>query len=206
MEIIDHIHQKLEKMELTPFELQEVKHLVNLARRDGAAHKESIDPLAGYSNLTAAISAKEPIEWERLDGLNVKCVNPGLRGELHGTLKRDPNCSINRSTGWWGIGMDRAYTSAICDAWEGTKGWTLWIKGEIPLRRKTADQLEVGTYFLGKAWGDSPCLAYVGRPLTSDTVKTIYYAPEMLKAITPATEWEVLEEYGPFQKPEENKK
>lgn len=103
---------------------------------------------------------------------------------------------------WWKDDSDRAYIEAFNQAWRGKDGWALWVEGEIPLRRKTADQLEVGTYFLGKAWGDDPYLAYVGRPLEIDTVKTIYYAPGMLKAITPASEWVVLEEYGPFQKPE----
>lgn len=167
-----------------------------------AGKSEQSDPLTHYSNLTSAIKDNEPIDWERLDGLNVKCVNPGLMGELHGTLKRDPNCSIERAVGWWNGDVDRVYTSALRYAWDGDNGWTLYVEGEIPLRRKTADQLKVGTYFLGQLKGESPYLAYVGRPLATDTEKTIYYAPEMLKAIATATDWVVLEEYGPFQKPE----
>ena len=99
--------------------------------------------------------------------------------------------------------MDNTYVRSLIDAWRGDDGWTLWVEGEVPLARKTADQLEVGTYFLGELGGRSIDFMYVGRPIDADKEKTIYYAPDMLKAITPASEWVVLEEYGPFQKPED---
>ena len=167
-----------------------------------AGKAEQADPLSDYSNLTAAIQAGEPIDWERLDGLKVQCVKPEL-GALIGKLDRDICSPIDDAHGWWDSGMGGIYIEAFDSAWCGRDGWTLWVEGDIPLVRKTADQLEVGTYFLGQAKGDSPYLAYVGRPITNDTEKTIYYAPGMLKAITPASEWVVLEEYGPFQKPED---
>lgn len=200
-ETIDQIHQKLAAMDLTPFEIRDLKPLVEQAFRAGLAHNLATDPLAGYSNLTAAISAGEPIDWEQLNGRKVQCVRPDM-GTVSGKLERDPKWKANKLYGWWNPMMDHVYTIALSQAWEGKDRWTLWIEGEIPLVRKTADELEVGTYFLGKAWDDSPYLAYVGRPLKYAPAKTIYYAPEMLKAIAPPSEWEVLEEYGPFQKPE----
>ena len=163
---------------------------------------EAADPLAGYSNLTAAISAGEPIDWERLDGLKVQCVKPEL-GALIGKLDRDICNPIDDAHGWWNSGMGGIYIEAFDSAWRGDDGWTLWVEGEVPLARKTADQLEVGTYFLGELGGRSIDFMYVGRPIDTDKEKTIYYAPDMLKAITPASEWVVLEEYGPFQKPED---
>ena len=178
----------------------DVRSLIERAFEAGKADQS--DPLAGYSNLTAAIKAGEPIDWERLDGKKIQLVNPEM-GTLRGTLERDKRCAPDSFYGWWDGETDSVYVRALCPAWSGFSGWSLWVKGEIPLIRKTADQLKVGTYFLGKAWGDDPYLAYVGRPLAIDKVKTIYYAPEMLKAITPASEWVVLEEYGPFQKPED---
>lgn len=205
MDIIDRLHQKLEKMDLPPTESHNVKVLIRQALQAGLACNVPTDPLEGYANLTAAIKTGDPIDWEQLNGRKVKCINPGA-GTVSGKLERDPKWKANKLHGWWNPMMGSVYTIALAQAWEGKDGWTLWIEGEIPLRRKTADQLEIGTYFLGKEEGDSPCLAYVGRPLKTDTVKTIYYAPEMLKTITPASEWVVLEEYGPFQKPEENKK
>lgn len=174
-----------------------------------AGKAEQADPLEGYANLTAAIKAGEPIDWEKLDGLVAKCVHSTL-GDLLYSLEVDGNGRkvIWESEGnfWFTTSGGNVWAEALREAWYGQNGWALWVEGEIPLRRNTADQLEVGTYFLGQVKGDSPYLAYVGRPLAIDTVKTIYYAPDMLKAITPASEWVVLEEYGTFQKPEENKK
>lgn len=180
-----------------------VKRLIERAFRAGKA--EQLDPLAGYSSLTAAISAGEPIDYEKLDGLVAKCVHSTL-GDLLYPLEVDGNGRkvIWESEGkfWFTTSGGKVWAEALREAWDGQNGWTLWVEGEVPLIRKTADQLKVGTYFLGQAWGDSPCLAYVGHPLKIDVVKTIFYAPEMLKAITPAYDWVVLEEYGTFQKPE----
>lgn len=200
METINQIHQKVSKMNLSPAESFKVSSLVGQAFRAGMA--DAADPLAGYSNLTAAISAGEPIDWEKLDGKKVQCVNPELRGEIHGTLKRNAEANAGLSGAWRSRDMDEVYNAALWAGWRGKRGWSLYIEGEIPLRRKTADRLKVGTYFLGQVKGESPYLAYVGRPLATDAEKTIYYAPEMLKAIATAADWVVLEEYGTFQKPE----
>ena len=86
------------------------------------------------------------------------------------------------------------------NAWHGKDGWALWIEGEVPMRRKTADQLKVGTYFLGEAPGGESDLVYVGG--CSEASKVIFYAPAMLKSGTPAYGWVVLEERGTFQGPE----
>lgn len=165
-----------------------------------AGKAEQADPLAGFSNLTEAIKAGDPIDYEKLDGLKVQCVNPDV-GTIRGTLKRDPDCLPDICGAWWGMSMDDAYINALVDAWHGQSGWTLWVEGEIPLRRKTADQLPVGTYFRGEVPGYSTRLAYVGGD-DSDTEKRVHYAPSMEKFRIPASEWEVLEEYGTFQKPE----
>lgn len=180
------------------------RHAYDLGHEAGYAKclADRSDPLSGYSNLTEAIKAGEPIDYEKLDGLKVQCVKSGV-GTLYGTLKRDDEVAAEHCEAWWNGLMDESYTTALWSGWNDKHGWTLYVEGEIPLRRKTADQLKLGTYFLGQLKGESPYLAYVGRPLATDTEKTIYYAPEMLKSITPASEWVVLEEYGPFQKPED---
>lgn len=166
-----------------------------------AGKAEQPDPLEGYSNLTAAISAGEPIDWEELDGLKTQCVKPGV-GTLRGTLERNESRPADNPAGWWRKGADSLYVSAFIYGWTEHYGWTLWIEGEVPMRRKTADQLEVGTYFLGERWSDAPRLMYVGRPSESIPANTIYEAPGMFETITPPSEWRVLEEYGTFQKPE----
>lgn len=207
MDITDRLYQKLEKMDLPPTESHNVKVLIKQAIAAGLACNIPTDPLEGYSNLTAAIKAGDPINWEELDGLKVRCVNPDI-GTNKGKLERDPIYLVSEHSGWWRGTIDNAYRFAFRQAWYGENEWTLWVEGEIPLRRKTADQLEVGTYFLSKTpdfSGRDASMVYVGENEYND-LKTIYYAPSMLKSTIPASEWIVLEEYGTFQKPEENKK
>ena len=171
--------------------------LVERAYDMGKADAKNLD---GYSNLTTAIQAGEPIDWERLDGLKVQCVKPEV-GTLRGTLERNESRTADYHAGWWSKDADSLYRSAFIYGWTGYDGWTLWVEGEIPLRRKTADQLEVGTYFLSKFEGGRERLAYVGVRGGSNG-KIIYYAPEMIKLDTPPYKWVVIEEYGPFKKPE----
>ena len=78
MDIIDRLHQKLEKMDLSPIESHNVKVLINQALNAGLACNMPADPLAGFSNLTAAISAGEPIDWEKLVRRKVQYVKPGF--------------------------------------------------------------------------------------------------------------------------------
>lgn len=166
-----------------------------------AGKAEQADPLAGYSNLTAAIKAKEPIDWEKLDGLKVQCVNPDI-GTLRGTLKRDPSCLIQRASGWWHQGVDDAYVHSLTSAWEGEDGWTLWVEGEVPLRRKTADQLPSGTCFRGRTSIEGGSVELGGVVVQGvDGFKTATFAGLFEDRL--AREVEVIEEYGigTFEKP-----
>ena len=166
----------------------------------GVGHAKGLaerpDPLAGYSNLTAAISAGEPIDWERLDGLKTQCVNHDV-GTNRGTLERRESVESDSPDGWWKSGMDFIYVNALIHSWQGEDGWTLWIEGDIPLVRKTADQLEVGIYFLG----ESEWELYVGEKI--DGSKIVRHVPKMEESLFDPSEWVVLEEYGTFQKPED---
>lgn len=103
----------------------------------------------GYANLTAAIKAEQPIDWEQLDGRKVWCENDAV-GTLRGVLERDLDGNIDHPSGWTEGRMDGVYISALMHAWYGRKGWSVWIKGEIPLRRVTADTLPLGTGFKGQ--------------------------------------------------------
>lgn len=176
-----------------------VKRLIERTVR--AVRAEQADPLAGYSNLTAAISAGEPIDWERLDGLKVQCVKPEV-GTLHGTLERNESRTADYHAGWWSKDADSLYRPAFIYGWTGYDGWTLWVEGEIPMRSKTADQLKLGTYFLGKTpSSEAESWVYVGGWNIRD-LKSIYHAPTMIKSPVPAEKWVVIEEHGTFQKPE----
>ena len=171
--------------------------LVERAYDMGKADAKNLD---GYSNLTEAISAGEPIDWEQLNGRKVKCINPAV-GTAMGVMDRDVRSPIDETHGWWNLEMDQIYTKAFCTAWYGKYGWTLWIEGEVPMRRKTADQLEIGTYFRSSARNFGNAVMYVGNS-GPDEEKSIHFTPSMTTSGIPASEWVVLEEYGTFQKPE----
>lgn len=163
-----------------------------------AGKAEQADSLEGYSNLTEAIRTGKSIDWEKMKGVKVKCVNH-IIGTLRGELKRNTAWSENGVAGWYKRDMDPSYVNAFVSAWGGEDGWTLWVEGDIPLIRKTADQLKVGTYFLGEIRETRTDEMYVGEEHGS---KVVLYTPHMGKTVFPTEEWVVLEERGPFQKPE----
>lgn len=161
---------------------------------------EQPDPLDGYSNLTEAIKAGDPIDWEKLDGKKVQCVNPEV-GELRGVLVRNSRLEPDTPDAWWDEEGTASYINALYDGWNGNDGWSLYIEGDIPMRRKTAYELEVGTYFLGEVPGYMAGEAYVGGE-EFGIGKRVHRSPSMIESSIPASEWVVLEEYGTFQKPE----
>lgn len=199
MENIEQILQELVAVNLPPLESDKVQHLIQHAFEAGKAEKS--DPLEGFSNLTAAIDANEPIDWERLDGLKVQCVNPDV-GTNRGTLERRESVASDSPDGWWKGGMDYIYVNALIHAWRGEDGWTLWIEGDIPLTRKTADQLDYYTYFYGHTPGEKPVMAYVGGSREPWSGRRVHYVPSMATSLTRASNWVVLEEYGTSPKPE----
>ena len=179
-----------------------VKRLIERTVR--AVRAEQADPLEGYSNLTVAIKDNEPIDWEKLNGLKVQCVKPNI-GELQGELKRFSHYYPFTSSAWWDDDADIIYASAFKKAWDGDDGWTLWIEGEIPLRRKTADQLPLGMCFLGTHPEVVGGVELRGVVVTgpSEVDKSVIYSNALSRRA--ATEVEVVEEYGigTFQKPED---
>lgn len=198
---MEQIYQKVTTMGLSDTARVEVNKLLACAMRAGVAWDIPAFFYEGFSNLTEAIKAGDPIDYEKLDGMNVHCVNPDAGG-LHWKLVRNKLRPADIPAGWRREDANNLHVTAFVYSWTDSYGWSLWVEGDIPLIRKTADQLELYTYFLGQVKGDSPYLAYVGSPLATDTKSTIFYAPDMLKSINPSADWEVIEEYGPFQKPD----
>ena len=164
--------------------------------------------LTGWSNLTEAIQAGERIDWDALDGLPAKCVHPEL-GVLTHRLERDNICSSTMPSGWYMNKSANVWKQAVSDGWYGLQGWSLWVKGDLPLRKLTADQLEPGTCFaarhnkgeytqsysyaqLVKADGQKPMVVCYSRYLT-----------DIFATIDPK-EVEVIDIYGEgtFEKPE----
>ncbi|WP_237185512.1 hypothetical protein [Rothia nasimurium] len=106
-------------------------------------------PLAGWSNLTEAIADGERIDWEKLDGLEAKCVHPEL-GALTHRMERDSAYPPYEYVGWDEEASFAVWSEAFYSAWYGRNGWSLWVKGDLPLRKLTANQLALGTIFIGK--------------------------------------------------------
>ena len=100
-----------------------------------------------WRNLTAAIAAGEPIDWEKLDGRKVRmsCEMTSIEA----TLSRDDEF-LPSGTIAWSLSNDNDANHLwgfFNDAWNGRYGWTLWLDGEIPMRKQTADELPFGTVF-----------------------------------------------------------
>lgn len=150
--------------------------------------------LTGWSNLTAAIKAGERIDWEQLDGLEAKCVHPDM-GTLTRNLARRKGFSEETANGWCQFGENTVWEVALPSGWYGLHGWSLWVKGDLPLRKLTADQLKPGTYFRGKTFIEGGSVELSGVVVQgSDHLKTVIFAGKFEDRL--ASEVEVLEEYG----------
>lgn len=179
------------------------RYAYNLGYADGWVDRgKSVRPVpAGWSNLTEAIKAGERIDWERLDGLEAKCVHPEV-GTLTHKLERYAQCPADDFTGWYKEDYPTGWSGVFSYSWEGAGGWSLWAKGDLPLRKQTADQLEPGTGFCGT------------HPESGEKLKgmVVVPSPGARKAViftrsvphVAATDVEVIEAYGvgTYYKPE----
>ena len=201
MENIEQVLQELVAVNLQPLESDKVQSLIKHAFEAGKA--EMTVPLTGYSNLTVAIKDNEPIDWEKLDGLKVQCDNPDV-GTLEGELERRGRVESDSPDGWWKGGMDYIYVNALIEAWRGEDGWTLWVEGEIPLVRKTADQLEVGKEYYRVLKNSEP--DGVAPELMLRTQGHVLYLNDYTFSQNSPRHFEVVKvigKYGTFQKPED---
>lgn len=152
--------------------------------------KASAKDTTDWHNMTAAIKSGEPIDWEALDGWWAKCEHEDM-GALVRTMKRSRNGRSESYVGW----LDKydAWYEAFVDAWQGVNGWTLYIDGPVPMKRKTADKLKPGTFFMGLHRGrevkfvvfETTAGGLLARPLYGSNVHS--YLAESV---------EVIEEYG----------
>lgn len=140
---------------------------------DGMKARKTTDPLDGFSNLTQAIQDGTRIDWEKLDKLVAKCVHPDI-GTLTHYMERDTAYPINVSGGWVSsISEEQMWVDgwgyALQIAWEGEGGWSLWVEGEIPVKKRTADELEPGTCFKGRCMDEvRDCVFYIGHSYSLD--------------------------------------
>ncbi|WP_237206483.1 hypothetical protein [Rothia nasimurium] len=184
----------------------------DLGFRDGSDKErlEASNPLVGWSNLTAAIADGERIDWDALDGLEAKCVHPEL-GTLTHKLVRDQPEPPYSWTGWGDADSMISHWDTVFEcAWQGSSGWTLWIKGDIPLRKQTADELALGTCFRARYQKGALTHTYAWAQVVEvlDIAHVACFNEHFTHVIAsyhPA-DIEVLEVYGVgiFQAPKEN--
>lgn len=173
--------------------------------------KQAQIDLTGWSNLTEAIKAGERIDWERLDGVEAKCVHSEL-GALTHKLERTPHdggeasvyyyWTLQSVTSTWGL--------ALSKSWNGLVGWSLWVKGDLPIHKVTADQLEPGTCFRARYQKGEYSHTYIRAQVLQVPGGTFVFCFNgqftHVRASYDPAEIEVLEVYGvgTFQKQEED--
>lgn len=106
-----------------------------------------------WHNLTEAIADGEPIDFEKLDGREIRMVNDDDGRELRGyNLEKHPYLDVEKHSSGWLTKQGIDSNCASCEleeSWNGKGGWKLYVKGELPLRKRTAEQLPFGTEFQG---------------------------------------------------------
>lgn len=131
--------------ETTYSEDMEAAYDVGFAR--GVKHAQA--NTGDWHNLTKAIADGEPIDFEKLDGRKVRMMNEDGRDLRGYKLVRDSPTKADSPEHWE---LDKTvdyskYPSELDIAWRGSDGWILWLDGEIPMRKQTADELPFGTNF-----------------------------------------------------------
>lgn len=106
-------------------------------------HAQEATTETEWFNLTEQIAAGANIDWEKLDGCKAKCIHETM-GEIMHELTRNDKRNEQSVDGWCKTQMD-GWHLILPFGWSGYGGWTLWIDRPVPLKRKTADQLEPGT-------------------------------------------------------------
>lgn len=158
--------------------------------REHAKQESTTEP--EWFNLTEAIASGADIEWEKLDGVKARCAHAEI-GTLTYKLERDSDEPEDSPWGWFHIGAPKAWDTAFACAWGGKYDWTLYIDHPGPLKRKTADQLEPGTCFVGKTTTDDAlcyCIRYTGA---SGKALAVHISSG---TVSPAKKFTVLEERG----------
>lgn len=104
-----------------------------------------------WSNLTAAIEEKAPIDWEAFGASAHRVKMVSEYGKIKTEITRDHPTPANTLWGWETADNNLSF-SIFHHAWEGRNGWELWVEDEIPLLPEsepvTADTLPLGACFL----------------------------------------------------------
>lgn len=178
---------------------ESVERAYSIGFDDGV--KSVSEPTDTFSNLTKAIHDGEQIDYIRLDGKIARIVHI-----THGHLSTRLDLQVDSSGIPIHSNLEEPYAwrndneSLAClfdDAWLGKLGWYILIDGEIPVKKRTADELEPSTCFRGRVGTAEPELF----------IRYDYpdFAPTGNARVIPlsgggsrkASQVEVIEEYGP---------
>lgn len=152
-----------------------------------------------WSNLTQAIEHNLPIDWAEFGSRSWKAVALDQEGnKIKGWLLHRPDRQIPANPhGWEFLDTqegDYREVSLLTRSWYGSEGWSLRIKGTLPMLPKPepkpvwADTLPVGTCFYSKPEGH--CIVFENP---SGEKKVL--AEEGIGSI-PASDAEVTEVFG----------
>lgn len=113
--------------------------------REHAKQEATAEP--EWYNLTEAIASGANIDWEQLDGVKARCAHESGAEFLHHLSKKEGVGIASLPKMWVDSESPFYWDDALKHSWRGIGNWTLWIDCPVPLKRKTADQLEPGTCF-----------------------------------------------------------
>ena len=186
----------------TPYEAYNEGALA-LAKNYGIDDLDSDLDLTLYNNPYPAdetwtlFEPSDDLDYDALEGRKAKLVYVS-GGELTFTMRRRiPAQPAHMPSAW----TPPLHTwQALYSGWHGHSGWKLYIQGELPTKRVTADTLEPGTGFAGVAPNGRSYHSLIriisaqGKSLVLSTSSIEYFK---------AKEVEVSEVYGigTFQKP-----
>ena len=131
---------------------RQVKVMTEKAYDLGKKHAQA--DTGDWRNLTKAIADGEPIDWEKLDGRKMRMMHEDGRDIRGYKMCIRYQGKLDEIGGWITDKCISGHRPVEFElAWAGGRGWTLWLDGEIPMRKQTADQLPFGTEFRGKQEG-----------------------------------------------------
>ena len=137
------------------------------------------------------------IDYDALDGREARLVHES-GAEMTFTLRRDLFTRPANTYSAWDTPMHTG--AAFINAWRGDSVWKMYIKGDLPTKRVTADTLEPGTGFAGIAPSGT---IYDELVRMTDIMGEPIVISRGRYEIFDADEMEVTEVYGvgTFQKP-----
>lgn len=101
-----------------------------------------------WHNLTKAIADGEPIDFEKLNGRKMRMMHEDGRDIRGYKMCIRYQGKLDEIVGWFTDKCISGHRPVEFElAWAGRRGWTLWLDGEIPMKKQTAEQLPFGTSF-----------------------------------------------------------